>query len=73
MIVPDGEVFEKYAKEKNISGNLEELCKNKEIKELIMNDIKQLGKTHLLKGFEMVRLTRSSNIWIDASFFFFII
>jgi len=55
VIVPDGEILEKYAKDKNISGNLEELCKNKEIKELIMNDVKQLGKTNLLKGFEMVK------------------
>ncbi len=54
IIVPDAEIFEKYAREKNITGDITELCKKKEIKDLIFNDIKQLGKSNSLKGFEMV-------------------
>ncbi len=56
IIVPDAEVLEKYAREKNLSGDIEELCKKKEIKELIFNDIKQLEKANSLKGFETVSL-----------------
>lgn len=37
-----------------MTGDMVELCKKKEIKELIFNDIKQLGQTNSLKGFEMV-------------------
>ena len=29
IVVPDPEVFEKYTKEKNITGNMAELCKTK--------------------------------------------
>ncbi len=53
-MVPDAEILEKYAREKNISGDIVELCKKKEIKDLIFNDIKKLGKENSLKGFEMV-------------------
>jgi long-subunit acyl-CoA synthetase (AMP-forming) len=56
IIVPDAEILEKYAREKNISNDIEELCKKKEIKELIFNDIKQLEKANSLKGFETVSL-----------------
>ncbi len=46
--------MEKYSREKNISGDIVELCKKNEIKDLIFNDIKQLEKANSLKGFEMV-------------------
>ena len=55
IIVPDGEIFERYAREKNLSSDLAELCAKEEIKELIFNDIKQLEKSNLLKGFESVK------------------
>jgi len=55
IIVPDADILEKYAREKKISGDIVDLCKKKEIKELIFNDLKQLGKEKLLKGFEMVK------------------
>ncbi len=54
IIVPDAEILEKYSREKNISGDIVELCKKNEIKDLIFNDIKQLEKANSLKGFEMV-------------------
>jgi len=55
VIVPDEEILVKYAREKNISGDISDLCKKTEIKKLIFDDLKQLGKEHLLKGFEMVK------------------
>ncbi len=63
--------MEKYVREKNISGDIVELCKKKEIKDLIFNDIKQLEKANSLKGFETVSLSffifREENI--DLFFF----
>ncbi|CAF4656619.1 unnamed protein product, partial [Rotaria socialis] len=64
IIVPDAEVLEKYAREKNITGNMEELCKKKEIKDLILNDMKQLEKANSLKGFEM-----SKDIYLHPELF----
>ncbi|CAF0999009.1 unnamed protein product [Rotaria sordida] len=55
IIVPDHDVFLKYASEHHISGNMEELCKKQEIKDLIFNDIKELEKLNQLKGFELVK------------------
>ncbi|CAF0972895.1 unnamed protein product [Rotaria sordida] len=55
IIVPDADILEKYTREQNISGDIVELCKKKEIKELIFNDIKKLEKENSLKGFEMVK------------------
>ncbi|UJR31657.1 hypothetical protein I4U23_019138 [Adineta vaga] len=55
IIVPDADVLGKYAREHNFSGDIVELCRNKEIKELIFNDIKRLEKASSLKGFEMVK------------------
>ena len=55
IVVPDGEILEKYAREKNLSSDLGELCKKNEIKELIFHDIKQLEKSNSLKGFETVK------------------
>ena len=37
-----------------MTGNIEELCKKKEIKDLIFNDMKRLEKENSLKGFEIV-------------------
>ncbi|CAF4660535.1 unnamed protein product, partial [Rotaria sp. Silwood2] len=53
IIVPDSDVLLKYASEHNISGNMKELRKKQEIKDLIFNDIKELEKSNQLKGFEM--------------------
>ena len=47
-------MLEKYAREKKITGDMAELCKKKEIKDLIANDLKRLGQDNSLKGFEMV-------------------
>ncbi|CAF4457843.1 unnamed protein product [Rotaria sp. Silwood2] len=55
IIVPDSDVLLKYASEHNISGNMKELCKKQEIKDLIFNDIKELEKSNQLKGFEMAK------------------
>lgn len=55
IIVPDEDVLAKYAREKNISGDMADLCKKSEIKQLIFDDLKRLSKENSLKGFEMVK------------------
>lgn len=55
VIVPDGEVLEKYAREKGLPTDLAVLCNKKEIKDIIFEDIKRLEKLNGLKGFESVK------------------
>ncbi|XP_055934302.1 long-chain-fatty-acid--CoA ligase 1-like isoform X1 [Argiope bruennichi] len=55
VIVPDKEVLTSWCKEKGIEGSWEEICRNKAIKELILNDITRLGKKAGLKSFEQVK------------------
>ncbi|CAF4515790.1 unnamed protein product [Rotaria socialis] len=55
IIVPDSDELEKHARAEHISGDMAALCKKKEIKDLIFNDIKNLEKFNGLKGFEMAK------------------
>ncbi|CAL1273035.1 unnamed protein product [Larinioides sclopetarius] len=55
VIVPDKEVLTSWCKEKGIEGTWEEICRNKVVKELILNDITNLGKKAGLKSFEQVK------------------
>lgn len=55
IAVLDEEVLKKYAKDNNIPWNMTELCQNKDIKKLIMDDLKQLEKANGLKGFECAK------------------
>ncbi|XP_077999355.1 long-chain-fatty-acid--CoA ligase 5-like isoform X2 [Glandiceps talaboti] len=55
LIVPDPETVPDLAKSKNIEGTYEELCKNKDIKAAIMDDITQLGNSSGLNSFEKVK------------------
>ena len=56
VIVPDVENVKFYAEERGIPGTLSVLCNMPEIKQLIMNDITDLGKKGGLKSFEQVQL-----------------
>lgn len=55
VIVPDVENVKYYAAEHGIAGTLSVLCNMPEIKQLIMNDITDLGKKGGLKSFEQVK------------------
>lgn len=55
VIVPDREVLAPWCKEKGIEGTWQEICRNKAVKELILNDITNLGKKAGLKSFEQVK------------------
>ncbi|XP_077999340.1 long-chain-fatty-acid--CoA ligase 1-like [Glandiceps talaboti] len=55
IIVPDAEELKKLAKKIGVSGTLEELCKNKEIKKAVLEEMQQTGKDAGLKSFEQVK------------------
>ncbi|XP_067249379.1 long-chain-fatty-acid--CoA ligase 1b [Chanodichthys erythropterus] len=55
IIVPDPDYLPGWAKKRGIGGSYEELCKNKEVKKAILEDIVKLGKESGLKSFEQVK------------------
>lgn len=55
VVVPDVDVIKCWAVEHNIPGTLSVLCNNKEIKQLILNDMLEKGKEAGLKSFEQVK------------------
>ncbi|XP_066488785.1 long-chain-fatty-acid--CoA ligase 1 isoform X2 [Tiliqua scincoides] len=55
IVVPDPEVLPGWAKKKGLGGSYEELCKNKDLKKCILEDLLKVGKEFGLKSFEQVR------------------
>lgn len=55
ILVPEEtEIFE-WAEEKKLSKDMEKLCQNTELNEIILKNINQTGKSTGLKGFEQVK------------------
>ncbi|XP_050964567.1 long-chain-fatty-acid--CoA ligase 1a isoform X1 [Labeo rohita] len=55
IVVPDPDFLPGWAKKRGIEGSYTEMCKNKELKNAILEDIIRLGKEAGLKSFEQVR------------------
>ncbi|NXV87413.1 ACSL1 ligase, partial [Calonectris borealis] len=55
IVVPDPETLRKWAKKKGFEGSYEELCKNKDLKKHILEDMLRIGKESGLKSFEQVK------------------
>ncbi|XP_068582789.1 long-chain-fatty-acid--CoA ligase 1a isoform X1 [Cebidichthys violaceus] len=55
IVVPDPDFLPMWIKKKGIEGSYSELCKNKDVKNAILEDILRLGKDAGLKSFEQVR------------------
>uniref|UniRef100_U3I5L4 Long-chain-fatty-acid--CoA ligase n=1 Tax=Anas platyrhynchos platyrhynchos TaxID=8840 RepID=U3I5L4_ANAPP len=55
IVVPDSEVMPGWAKKRGFDGTYSELCKNKELKKAIMEDMVRLGKESGLHSFEQVK------------------
>ncbi|EDM04428.1 acyl-CoA synthetase long-chain family member 6, isoform CRA_a [Rattus norvegicus] len=55
IVVPDPEVMPCWAQKKGIEGNYQELCKSKELKKAILDDMVMLGKESGLHSFEQVK------------------
>jgi len=55
IIVPDEDMLMKWAKENGVSGTFAELCKNKDVNQMVLDDITQLGKDSGLHSFEQAK------------------
>ncbi|NXL86944.1 ACSL1 ligase, partial [Alectura lathami] len=55
VVVPDPETLCKWAKRKGFEGSYGELCKNKDVKKHILEDMLRVGKESGLKSFEQVK------------------
>ncbi|POI28059.1 hypothetical protein CIB84_008191, partial [Bambusicola thoracicus] len=55
VVVPDPETLCKWAKKKGFEGTYEKLCKNKDVKKHILEDMVRVGKESGLKSFEQVK------------------
>lgn len=55
VMVPDEEVMIPWAKENGMDGSFSDICSNKRVKDMILEDLNKIGKAAGLKGFEMVK------------------
>ncbi|XP_058240326.1 long-chain-fatty-acid--CoA ligase 1a isoform X1 [Hemibagrus wyckioides] len=55
IVVPDPDILPGWAKKRGLVGSYLDLCKSKEVKNAILEDIVRLGKEGGLKSFEQVR------------------
>ncbi|TNN62289.1 Long-chain-fatty-acid--CoA ligase 1 [Liparis tanakae] len=55
IVVPDPDFLPIWSKKKGIDGSYSELCRNKDVKNAILEDMLRLGKDAGLKSFEQVR------------------
>ncbi|XP_030047359.1 long-chain-fatty-acid--CoA ligase 1 isoform X1 [Microcaecilia unicolor] len=55
IVIPDPEVLPSWAKKRKFNGTFEGLCKNKELKNAILEDLLRLGKESGLKTFEQIK------------------
>lgn len=55
VVVPEETVLSEWAKENNVEYDFSALCKNSQLKEIILKDIVAQGKMGGLKGFEQVK------------------
>lgn len=64
IVVPEETVLFEWAKEHGVAADFKKLCKNTELKEIILKDMNQQGKLGGLKGFEQVK-----NIYLHDDLF----
>ncbi|XP_032079500.1 long-chain-fatty-acid--CoA ligase 1 isoform X2 [Thamnophis elegans] len=55
IVVPDPDILVIWAKKKGLGGSYEELCKNKDLKKYILEDMLKTGKEFGLKSFEQIK------------------
>ncbi|XP_074252804.1 long-chain-fatty-acid--CoA ligase 1 isoform X3 [Saimiri boliviensis] len=55
IVVPDSEILCSWARKRGFDGSFEELCRNKDVKKAILEDMVRLGKDSGLKPFEQVK------------------
>uniref|UniRef100_A0A8C9DUT2 Long-chain-fatty-acid--CoA ligase n=1 Tax=Prolemur simus TaxID=1328070 RepID=A0A8C9DUT2_PROSS len=55
IVVPDAETLCPWARKKGFDGTFEELCRNKDVKKAILEDMVRIGNDSGLKSFEQVK------------------
>ncbi|NXG82903.1 ACSL1 ligase, partial [Stercorarius parasiticus] len=55
IVIPDPETLRNWAKKRGFEGSYEELCKTKDLKKHILEDMLRIGKESGLKSFEQVK------------------
>ncbi|XP_049722602.1 long-chain-fatty-acid--CoA ligase 1-like isoform X4 [Elephas maximus indicus] len=55
IVVPDVETLCAWAQKRGLEGSFEELCRNKDVKKAILEDMVRLGKDSGLKPFEQIK------------------
>ncbi|XP_072806568.1 long-chain-fatty-acid--CoA ligase 1 isoform X5 [Vicugna pacos] len=55
IVVPDAETVGPWARKRGFEGSFEELCRNKDVRKAILEDMVRLGKDSGLKSFEQVK------------------
>ncbi|NWI37410.1 ACSL1 ligase, partial [Picathartes gymnocephalus] len=55
VVVPDPDTLHNWAKKKGLEGSYQELCRNKDVKKYILEDMVRTGKESGLKSFEQVK------------------
>ncbi|GAA6087865.1 long-chain-fatty-acid--CoA ligase 5 [Tachysurus ichikawai] len=55
IVVPDAETLPGLAEKLGVKGSFKELCKNQQIKKVILSDLVKLGRDAGLKSFEQVK------------------
>uniref|UniRef100_A0A8C0NGM0 Long-chain-fatty-acid--CoA ligase n=1 Tax=Canis lupus familiaris TaxID=9615 RepID=A0A8C0NGM0_CANLF len=55
IVVPDVETLGPWARKKGLEGSFEELCRNKDVRKAVLEDMVRLGKDSGLKPFEQVK------------------
>ncbi|XP_054422150.1 long-chain-fatty-acid--CoA ligase 1 isoform X3 [Pteronotus mesoamericanus] len=55
IVVPDVETLGRWARKRGVEGSFEELCRNKDVRKAILEDMVRIGKESGLKAFEQVK------------------
>ncbi|KAM5310832.1 long-chain-fatty-acid--CoA ligase 1 isoform 1-T3 [Glossophaga mutica] len=55
IVVPDIETLGRWARKRGLEGSFEELCRNKDVKKAVLEDLLRIGKESGLKTFEQVK------------------
>lgn len=72
IVVPEVESVKGWAREQDIPGTLSVLCANPHVKQLIMDDITNLGKAAGLKSFEQVGALGSEAVLLWRVIFYWL-
>jgi long-chain acyl-CoA synthetase len=64
VVHPNQQKAEEWAKENQKEGDLKALCKDKDFKKAVLDDLKKVARSKSLKGFEVVK-----NVYLEPEAF----